>query len=352
MLSRAIAGLIGTLSHMRHPGGIIGLILLLALATPSAADDVHDRWGTGQASSDVIFTAAQDDGDEELPARSPMVVSSLRQAAPRIAFDSTRSGNVEIYIMNIDGSGVTNLTNHAAEDSDPAWSPDGTQIAFESDREGNFDILVMNADGSDWVNLTNDISMDVSAAWSPDGTQIAFASDRTGDLEIYVMNSDGSDVTQLTNRRGVDGAPDWSPDGTRIAFESFRDGNYAIYVMNADGSSLRRLTSDAESSHRAPAWSPDGTRIAFHSYRAGGHDIAGTHDIYVMNADGSRVINLTNSPWADDDSPNWSADGTRIAFESNRLGNADIYIMDADGMGLTILTRHIATDSHPVFSPP
>jgi len=264
MLSRAIAGLIGTLSHMRHPGGIIGLILLLALATPSAADDVHDRWGTGQASSDVIFTAAQDDGDEELPARSPMVVSSLRQAAPRIAFDSTRSGNVEIYIMNIDGSGVTNLTNHAAEDSDPAWSP----------------------------------------------------------------------------------------DGTRIAFESFRDGNYAIYVMNADGSSLRRLTSDAESSHRAPAWSPDGTRIAFHSYRAGGHDIAGTHDIYVMNADGSRVINLTNSPWADDDSPNWSADGTRIAFESNRLGNADIYIMNADGSGVTILTRDQATDSHPVFSPP
>ena len=308
MLSRAIAGLIDTLSHVRHPGGILGLILLLALATPSAADDVHDNWGTGEIGSEVVFAAAQDDGDEELPAPSPMVVSRLSQAAPRIAFDSTRSGNVEIYIMNIDGSGVTNLTNHAAEDSDPAWSPDGTQIAFESDREGNFDILVMNADGSD--------------------------------------------VTQLTNRPGVDGAPDWSPDGTRIAFESFRDGNYAIYVMNADGSSLRRLTSDAESSHRAPAWSPDGTRIAFHSYRAGGHDIAGTHDIYVMNADGSRVINLTNSPWADDDSPNWSADGTRIAFESNRLGNADIYIMDADGMGLTILTRHIATDSHPVFSPP
>ncbi len=350
MLSRAIAGLIDTLSHVRHPGGILGLILVLALATPSAADDVHDRWG--QVSSDAIFTAAQDDGDEDDSGAAPSVATTpAGRAASRIAFDSTRSGNVEIYVMNMDGSGVTNLTNHPAEDAEPAWSPDGTMIAFESDRAGNFDILVMNADGSDWVNLTDDPSMDLSPAWSPDGTRIAFASDRTDDFEIYVMNADGSDVTQLTNRPGVDGAPDWSPDGTRIAFESFRNGNFAIYVMNADGSNLRGLTSDAESSHRAPAWSPDGTRIAFHSYRPGGHDILGGHDVYVMNADGSRVINLTNYPWADDDAPQWSPDGRRIVFEANRLGNADVYIMNADGSGVTILTTDGATDSHPVISP-
>lgn len=89
--------------------------------------------------------------------------------------------------MSADGSGPVNLTNHTAEDDYASWSPDGSRIAFESDRDGNEEIYVMNADGSDPVNLTNHLSEDHHPSWSPDGSHIAFATDREGNDEVYVM---------------------------------------------------------------------------------------------------------------------------------------------------------------------
>ena len=83
-------------------------------------------------------------------------------------------------------------------DRSPAWSPDGSRIAFESFRDRNHEIYVMNADGSDVIQLTDNRGFDRSPAWSPDGSRIAFDSDRDGNDEIYVMNADGSGQTNLT----------------------------------------------------------------------------------------------------------------------------------------------------------
>jgi hypothetical protein len=116
--------------------------------------------------------------------------------AGRIAFISKRDGNWEIYVMNADGSGQTNLTNNPAHDWGPSWSPDGRRIAFYSDRDGNWEIYVMNADGSGQTNLTNNPADDWGPSWSPDGRRIAFFSDRDGNREIYVMNADGSGQIQ------------------------------------------------------------------------------------------------------------------------------------------------------------
>lgn len=275
-------------------------------------------------------------------AQAPLSLASL-DPNELIAFASTRDGNDEIYVMNPDGTGQMNLTNHAADDFRAAWSPDGSRIAFSSDRDGNEEIYVMNADGSGQTNLTNSAGDDREPDWSPDGTRIAFTSERDGNEEIYVMNADGSGQVNLSNHAAEDRRPVWSPDGARIAFASGRDGALEVYVMNADGTSPTNLTNHPAFDLR-PAWSPDGSRIAFSSGRAG------TTDVWVMNADGSNPTQLTNSPSADE-SPAWSSDGTRIAFTTFRDGNAEVYVMNADGTSETNLTNLPGSDVEPAWRP-
>ncbi len=266
-------------------------------------------------------------------------------AGGRIAFGSERDGNLEIYVMNADGSGLLRLTNNPGKDGDPAWTADGARIAFESDRDGMLEIYSMNADGSDVTRLTfsnpDEGFINVEPAWSPDGSRIAFASNRAGNAHIYVMNADGSGVQRLSDSPGQ--GPEWSPDGARIAFTSIDEaGNFDVYIVDADGSNLTRLTrnpaADAE-----PSFSPDGARIAFRSERDG------NPEIYVMNVDGSSPVRLTNN-LAEDGEPAWSPDGTRITFRSFRDGTDDIYVMFEDGSSQVRLTSERAADFTPVWS--
>jgi len=98
---------------------------------------------------------------------SDSTAPSGRPAAGQIAFTSDRDGNVDIYLVHADGSGVTRLTNNPARDFLPVWSSDGTRIAFYSERDGNGEIYVMNADGSGLRNLTNNPAADLAPAWRP-----------------------------------------------------------------------------------------------------------------------------------------------------------------------------------------
>ena len=191
------------------------------------------------------------------PATFPPPPPAIPLATPeaRIAFVSDRDGDIEIYVMNTDGSGVTRLTDNPARDVAQSWSPDGRRITFASDRDGDMEIYVMNTDGSGVTQLTDNPARDVAQSWSPDGRRITFASDRDGDMEIYVMNADGSEVTRLTDNSVYDGVSSWSPDGRRIVFTSYRSGNYELYVMNADGSGVIRLT-DNTGLDGKPSWPP------------------------------------------------------------------------------------------------
>jgi Tol biopolymer transport system component len=134
----------------------------------------------------------------------------------KIAFETNRDGNLEIYSMNPDGTGRVNLTNDLAEDTDPVWSPDGTRIAFVKASEGHRNIYVMNADGSGQTNLTpGPVTTGLGnegthPTWSPDGSRIAYV---TSNGDIWAMNADGSGKTNLTNTpatTAVETDPAWS----------------------------------------------------------------------------------------------------------------------------------------------
>ncbi len=334
-----------------------------ASATPASATPASATPAPARPPRLGILRLTDSDDSDGNPAWSP--------DGRKIAFVSDRDGDEDIYVMDAaNGSNVERLTYFGAEDEDrieggirirlgggglPVWSPDGQRIAFAWDRwEGNLDIYVMDADGSNVERLTDSGALDGPPAWSPDGQRIAFGSRPSpsrqaaalsdGGGGIFAMNADGSGVERLTPERltpdpgVVRDEPAWSPDGRRIAFTSVRSGNYEIYVMDADGSNVERLTD----SSAAPVWSPDGQRIAFVAYRDGGWGI------FAMNADGSGVERLTESG-ADHGPPVWSPDGRRIAFTSERSGNYEIYVMDADGSNVERLTDSGAHS--PVWSP-
>ena len=262
-------------------------------------------------------------------------------ANTKIAFASNRDGNLEIYVMNADGSQQVRLTQNIADDVTPQWAPDGTKIAFSSNRDGNWEIYVMNVDGSQQARITTNSAADTRPVFSPDGSKIVFTSTRDGNQEIYVMNSDGSGLTRLTTYEFPDIYPAWSPDASKIAFNS-ESGNFYIYVMNADGSGKTKLTNSPDNFW--PDWSPVGNSIAFQDFRNG------NYEIYVMNADGSGQTRLTFNS-AHNEKPAWSPDGSRIAFTSTRDGNQEIYVMDADGSPQTRLTNNTGYDDSPAWSP-
>ncbi len=202
----------------------------------------------------------------------------------------------QIYIMDANGDNPHPLTQEV-NDSLPKWSPDGKQIVFASDRTGTLDIYVMNADGSNQRNLTNTTSRNRWPIWSPDGQTIYFQSNRSGSIQIYSMKVDGSNLQQLTTNNG--GASNYrpmpSPDGTKIAFASDRNKNgtnpdgsttLEVYVMNIDGSNQERL-SNYQYEDIPLAWSPDSKQILYFSDPA---------RLMVMNADGTDVRRIPLFP--------------------------------------------------------
>ena len=223
----------------------------------------------------------------------------------RIAFDNFD----DVWTIDADDTDLTRLTHSPGPDFDPSWSPDGTQIAFRSERSGEPEIWVMNADGTDQRRL----AAGLSPAWSPDGLFIAFA----GRAGLSVIRPDGTGLRVLPHTEGGE-YPSWSPDGSRIAFNSNLTGDHVMYIAQADGSKVVDLSRAGEGWQ--VDWSPDGRSILFTSHR----DYPDNYtDVYVMRPDGSAVRRLTHDRAY---TPAWSPDGDNIVFSAPGL-----FITDPDG---------------------
>lgn len=274
--------------------------------------------------------------DTVVPTETPIVIPDVG----RIAFQSNREGDPELYIQDTGTGAIGRLTTSLGVDTHPAYSPDGMRLAFMSDRTGNNEIYVANADGSNPINISNNPATDQSPSWSPDGQWIAFATNRDGNLEIYIMRPDGTDPQNLTNSPADDQIPSWFTNW--IAFQSNRDGNQQIYLMNTDGSDQRNLSNNSFND-TTPYGAPNGTRLAFST------DRDGNLEVYSMGTDGSNQTNLTNNPSSADQSPAWSRDGNWIAFITDRDLNQEIYIMRDNGSEVYNVTNNPATDIVPAW---
>jgi Tol biopolymer transport system component len=238
----------------------------------------------------------------------------------------------------------------AAQSSDVA-SVAGT-IAFASDEDSSFEIYTVNPDGSAQARVTDSpwTVPNIQPAWAPDATRIAFAR-LDGIRGIHVVNADGTGERGLLGPWGgglSDEEPVWSPDGTKIAFTSSRYGDEEIFVMDADGDPVTQLTNN-DVPDMQPAWSLDGTKIAF-VRRLSDRNF----ELYVMKSDGSGESRLTSNA-VPDLGPDWSPDGTKIAFsrthESPGRAFTEIYTMRPDGSGEMRLTSNEQSASEPAWSP-
>lgn len=260
-----------------------------------------------------------------------------------LIFTSDNSaGIIDVYSVNASGANLTQITNTNAEESDPSYSPDGSQIVASLQPAGF--LVVMNSDGSNVRGVSPGvIAGQLSPAWHPNGTRLAFACQPSSTLEICLMNVDGTGFVRYASGAGSDD-PAFSPDGQRIVYSTSRDGNTEIYVMNADGTNQLRLTNDP-GSDRNPSFNKDGTKIIFRSTRSG------NSEVYVMNADGTGVTRLTTTA-VDEFWPRFSPDDQRISFTSTEDGvNWDLYVMNADGSGRRRVTTGAGADYQPSWKP-
>ncbi|MDZ7263200.1 MAG: DPP IV N-terminal domain-containing protein [candidate division KSB1 bacterium] len=256
----------------------------------------------------------------------------------RIAFQSDRDGNWEIYLMSADGLQQVRLTNHPAQDEMPVFGAQDNIIAFTSTRDDSMskgrlnkarNIYLMDLRTGTVARTAEHEADDWYPALSEKGQMLAFVSERD-DLrqvpfheklsEIYLLQLSHSLLLRLTQNEVDDTSPSFSSDGKWILFTSNRTGRFQIYRMDTKGRMLEQLT-DLAGNTGAPHLSHDGKKITFFA------DITGNWEIFMMDSDGKNLVQLTNDP-AQDSYPSFSPDKRKIIFHSNRTGKFQLYWID------------------------
>jgi TolB protein len=314
------AGLPGKLVFLRERDGVH--VPHLVDPDGSGLRELRSPTGTGAAvmaaSRDgrhLALIAAAGEGDEHV---EQLFLWPLPDGAPRPV--SPRSGRAR----------------------SPAFSPDGRRLAFESGHEAFSNVYVVGVDGEGLTRVTDAPEGDFEPTWSPDGGWLAFVSSREGDPEIFRVRPDGTGLERLTAFHQEDTGPLYSPVKEQVAFLSDRGGHDALYVMNAHGAAQRRVGPPGVA--REPTWSPDGTRLAVVVRQA-------TRQTRIAIVDAATGASTFITPGdAVNDMPTWSPDGRHLAFVSDRQdGRPQLYLVRADGSGTTPLLADPGADWLPLW---
>jgi len=209
----------------------------------------------------------------------------------KIGFTSYARGNPAIVIFSVDPVRQLPFYNQVSSVNEtPEFTPDGKQIVYASSASGWTQIYVANLDGSGLRRISSSSAIEVEPKINPKtGAEIAFVSGRSGPQQVYRMNMDGADVERLTPGEGEASNPSWNPDGQFLAFSwtrGYATGNFNIFVMDVATRKYTQLT-HSEGRNENPSWAPDGQHIVFMSTRTG------SPQIWSMLADGTQVQQLT-----------------------------------------------------------
>ena len=283
----------------------------------------------------------------------PLSAATFPRTNGLLVYEAQIGKHAQLFTIKANGSGVHQLTHFGDSDAVWAeWSPSGNQIAFERDvyagvRVSRAAIYMMNADGTRLRSLTP-TGLNGRPSWSPDGSLIAFSTLQYGkQATISVMAANGSRVRKVlitplpANGVGVGlDSPTFSPDGKRIAFVWLKKAGSAIFTTNVSGGGKKQVTPWQNGVADKIDWSPDGSRIAFSSPEFGVRPGISSN-VFTVRPDGTDLVKITNSRGGkiNNGLDSWSPDGKKIAFASNRAGKYEIYVMNANGSGVRQVTR-------------
>ena len=277
--------------------------------------------GGFESLAQITFASEGSDFDPVISNDGSMLVFASTQHAP----------TADIYIKNVGGATVTQVTNDAANDLMPSISPDGERVAFASDRGGSWDIFITSIEGGQPVQITSDATHELHPSWSPDGRHLVFSrlGQTSGRWELWVL-----DAAQPARRSfiGYGLFPVWSPGGDKIAFQRSRGrgdrlfGIWTVDYTGGEGVSPTEIYSREGYAAVNPSWSPDGTRLSFSVIPADNAEQGrrpAVADLYICRVDGADRATLTNGQHSNL-SPTWGGDG-RIYFVSDRSGSDNIW---------------------------
>jgi len=247
-----------------------------------------------------------------------LTVFAKAPATAKIVFSANRTGNRDIYLMNPDGTEQINLTQHPADDISPTFSPTGEKIAFSSGRDNkapqSWDLYLMDPDGTNVQKIFQTDAVRTGPTWSPDGQHIAYRIIERGQHFIYMATIDGRNEERLAIGHG----PAWSPDGTEIAFVSGALERKQITILNLRTRKAKILfprKANPSWIGSSPAWSPTGDKIAFSwLHRVPLKDFLETETIYIMNRDGTGLMQVVDEAGPRATSPVWSPLGDELLY--------------------------------------
>ena len=282
----------------------------------------------------------------------------------QIAFASSRSGVPQIYIVNLDLTGLTPLTNMDEGACQPTWSPDGSQIVFISpclargeffdNTYNNSSLYIMNADGSGQKPLTVVPGSDYDPDWSPDGKRIAFTSLRDGQKDVYILTLESGAIVRLTTVAGdvqANSQPSWSPFGNQIVYTVKRVNTYQVWVMSDNGQGKTQIARSGQQFWDfLPVWAPDSETILFSQRDANVASRPWLLSIRYEDRESKDPTRLDLPRPIED--IEFSPDGAWLAFEGmDNDGNRDIYFMTVSGGNRTRLTIDPNVDFDPAWRP-
>ncbi len=268
------------------------------------------------------------------PAPTPPGGGVLR----KIAFTSNRGDGryYQLYMMDANGKNDERLLESEAFDRDPHFSFDGTCIAFSSNRTGTYQIYVLDIDTRAVKQLTRGNVDKTNPFWSPGDRTIMYTMHKCGLSELGIMSADGSNPQQLTHHAGESHGYGFSPDGNAISFESTMNNKNEIFILDLFTMKARSLVEVDEYTFVGdPVFSPRGKKLIFSSNSIQ----QTTRQLYIYNLDRQNYYRITYDSLYKDD-PIFSPDGTMIAYIAKWENAWNIFVMDADGANVRNVTNN------------